>query len=163
MNPKVLRVLEIYAEGGGIMDAFKEAHITSRDFYKEKRTNPTISALYDDIKRDRGDMASEEAYGVVRELDTGLITDEKHARVKAEILLKIAAMYDPNKFGNRVNVQADVGPNIIGAMSDAAKRLAPGRDLIPAIDAEYAVIVPKAADFLSDASAAPDDDDPFVD
>jgi len=136
------------------MSALKRVGISCQQFYDTKRKDPELATRYDQIKRDRGDMASEEPQRVLQELECGLEEDAHRGRVRAEIAQKIASMYDPEKYGNRVNITSDIGPNIIASMSAASLRLPPGRDLAQIVDAEYVAIPPLSPAQATDKQSA---------
>lgn len=160
---KVMAVLDLFAEGGSIQDHMKAVGINSRTFYGHVYKNAELDSLYKDIKRGRADMNVDEAYRTG--MDSTL--DSRRARVRSEILLKIAAFYDRQQFGDKIDVTVDQRVSISGALSEArARALRPGRDLSQVQDA---VIVPmqqlsdmRPPDNKSDAPAKPRNN-PFED
>ena len=144
MRDKVLAAIEIYASGGTITRAIQEAGLKSLNhFYTTIRKEPEILALYEAAIKGRSFVMLDEAY----EIGSDNELDAKKARAKAEIRFKIAALSNPDRFGDRVNVQHEVKPSLAGAIeAGKARALQPPRDLAPVIDAEYTMI--------SDASPA---------
>jgi hypothetical protein len=119
---KVRQALERYAEGGSLAEHLDDLNMKRGAFYEYLRRNHDVKAAYHEIQEARADMMVDETYA----LDCA---DPKAARVKAEIRLKIAALYDRRRFGERV--QLDVQHvDLTGALQDAQTRaLRPMRDL----------------------------------
>ncbi len=144
MRDKVLKVFEIYAEGGSVGMALDSVGLMRGSFYKHLRENPEIRQIYEDIQRSKADMIVDEAY----EISLDKSANPRLARVQAEIRLKIAAAYDRKKFGDKLAVEHDAGPNLAAAIAEAKGRaLLPPRDPGQITDAEYTEIpAPKASE-----------------
>lgn len=160
MRDKVLAVLAIYAEGG-TMRAARGNGITGRDFYKTLRDNPDVDDLYREIQRNRADMMVDEAYALSD--DDELLPQA--ARERSAIRLKIAGLYDRKRYGEKIGIELDAGPNLVEAIEAAKRRvLPPPRDLSQTIDAEYTALEPpnaqgatdKQSDEPAPAAQAPD-------
>lgn len=133
---KVMRVLDLFAEGGSLQDHMKATGVNSRTFYGHVYKDPELDSLYKDIKRGRADMNVDEAYRTG--MDSAL--DSKQARVRADILMKIAAFYDRQQFGDKIDMTIDQRVSVSAPLAAArARALRPGRDLGQVQDA---VIVP---------------------
>lgn len=159
MRDKVLAVLAVYAEGGTMKIA--RGDMRGRDFYKTLRDNPDIDDLYREIQRNRADMMVDEAYS----LSDDASLNPQAARERSAIRLKIAGLYDRKRYGEKVALEIDAGPNLVEAIEAAKRRvLPPPRDLSQTIDAEYTALEPSntqgATDTQSDepapAAQAPD-------
>lgn len=157
MRERVEACLATYAEGGSIDGARKMHGLSGTDFYGALRQYPELRAKYHDIQADRADMMIDEAYqhGSNPELHPGT------ARVMVETRVKIAALYDRRRFGERVDINVTQVPDIAGALADARARLAlrHARDPLDISDAQ--VVEPaalphrSAGDALSADPAAP--------
>lgn len=146
MRDKVLAVLAIYAEGG-TMKAARGNGITGRDFYKTLRDNSDVDDLYREIQRNRADMMVDEAYALSD--DDELLPQA--ARERSAIRLKIAGLYDRKRYGEKIGIELDAGPNLVEAIAQAKRRvLPPPRDLSQTIDAEYTALEPPNAQGATD-------------
>jgi hypothetical protein len=126
---QVRHALEQYAEGGTIGEHLDQLNMRRGDFYAYLRANPAIKNAYHDIQAARADMMVDETYG----LDCA---DPRSARVKAEIRLKIAALYDRPRFGDRVALDVQT-VDLTGALAEARTRtLRPPCDLVNVSDAQ---------------------------
>lgn len=126
----VRNVLELYAEGGTVKEHLNTHNIKHGHFYAYLRANPEVKSTYHDIQESRADMMVDETYG----LDC---SDPRAARVKADIRLKIAALYDRRRFGDRIDLNVTGQVDITGALTEAQTRsLRPMRDLANVSDAQ---------------------------
>lgn len=151
MRDKVIRAIEIYAEGGTMDAARKAVSINGLNFYRVLRENLEIKELYYEVQKARADMMYDEAYQI--STDGSLIPHA--ARVMAEIRMKIGQAYDRKRFGDKVAVEIDAGPNLQLALEAAKSRaLLPTRDLVPITDAQYVEIAPQSSDEASDEQSA---------
>ena len=133
VREKVIRAIEIYAEGGALQTARDGLGLSGRDFYRALDRDVDLKQLYYDTQRGRADMMYDEAY--VISTDSGL--NPNAARVMAEIRMKIGQAYDRKRFGEKIGVEVDAGPNLQAALEAAKSRaLLPGRDLGKVIDAQ---------------------------
>lgn len=141
-------------------------NLKGRDFYQLLREEPALKERYYSIQQDRADMMFDEAYQIGTDNDK----DPRIARVQADIRMKIGAAYDRKRFGEKIGVELDAGPNLVEALQAARKRIAlPLCDPAPTLEAEYSVIpdesVERATDIQSDEpTSEPLDeatDDPF--
>jgi len=143
MRDKVLAAIETYAAGGTILKALAQHGVDKDRFYAMLRKDAELFEAYQATWRARSFVMLDEAY----EIGSDDERDPKAARVMSEIRLKVAALANPDRFGDRVNVQHEVKPSLAGAIeAGKARALQPPRDLAPVIDAEYTMI--------SDASPA---------
>ena len=144
MRDKVLKIFEINAEGGSVAPAIDSTGLKRGLFYKFLRENPDLQQLYYEIQRSKADAIVDEAY----QISMNDKADPRLARVQAEIRLKIAATYDRQRFGDKIAVEHDAGPNLMEALEAAKSRaLLPPRDPGKVTDAEYTEIpAPKAAE-----------------
>lgn len=126
MRDKVLRVFEMYAEGGTVGAAMDAVGISRRDFYRTMRQDPELKAIYYEIQEGRADMMYDEAY----EIGTSEAVNPQRARVQSEIRMKIAAAFDRKRFGEKVQLDVQGNVSVIGALEAARQRaLPPPRDL----------------------------------
>ena len=140
MREKILATIETYAAGGTISAALEANGISKTPFYKMLRQVPEIMALYEAAIKVRGYVMLDEAY----EIGSDEKLDPRSVRVMAEIRMKIAALNNPDRFGDRVNVQHEVKPDLQAAIEAGKRRAAiPTRDLAEVIDAEYSVVPPE--------------------
>lgn len=150
---KVLSAFKQYAEGGTLRDALAAQGMASGDFYKTLRVEPELKGLYHEIQEGRADMAYDEMYSLAS-------TDMENphaARVKSQILERIAAAYDRKRFGEKLDVSHEAGPSLTAAIEAARLRsLQPPCDLGATVDAEFRMIEPPNARDATDCqSAAP--------
>lgn len=130
---RVIRTLELFAEGGSVQDHMKACGVNSRTFYGIVYKDNELDALYKEMKRGRADMNIDECYKISMNQEL----DSKRARVQAEILMKLAAFYDRPQYGEKVDVTVDQRVSVSAALSAArARALKPVRDLAGVIDAE---------------------------
>lgn len=170
MRDKVLAAIELYAAGGTIERACELADVSNTPFRRLLREDSDVMAKYETAIRARSYVYHDDAYSVAAQLGTDEGLNAQDARVKAEILMKLGGKINPDRFGDRVNVQHDIKPSITAAIQEGKQRaLRPPCDPAHVIDAEYTVITdasqPETSDCLSDApSIAPGDDeiDPFA-
>ena len=139
MRDLVLKVFETYSEGGSINAAIDAFNMKHSDFYRIKRENPDLQALYLEIQKARADMMYDEAYGISEDvMNPELKTDPRNARVAADIRMKIAAAFDRDRFGDNVKVNIAGTIDLTGALIEAKQRASlPGRNLDTITDAEY--------------------------
>ena len=138
MRDKVLAALAVYNEGGTIGAALDAQNLRRGDFYKFKAENPDIEDLYVRVQQARADMMIDEAYS----LSTADMPDPRAARVKADIRIKIAGLYDRARFGDKVTLEHDAGPNVLAAIAAAKDRIArPLRDLGNVIEAQHVEVI----------------------
>ena len=155
MRDKVLAAIEVYSAGGTIERALETVGISKTPFRKMLRQDPEIMALYESAMAARSYVFQDDAYKVADEMGTDDGLDPANARVKAEILLKLAGAAHPDRFGNRVNVQHEVKPSLAGAIeAGKARALQPPRDLAPVIDAEYTMVSDASQAHTSDKQSA---------
>jgi hypothetical protein len=153
MRDKVLRAFEMYAEGGTIRAARDKLGIGGLAYYQCLRDNPDLKRLYYEIQEARADMMVDEAYAI--SMDSSL--HPQAARVMADIRIKIAAAFDRKRFGEKVAVELDAGPNISEALAAArARTLRPPSDLAQIAAGQVIDITPTTLDATTDKqSAAP--------
>lgn len=156
MRDKVLAAIEIYAAGGTITKAIADAGLKSNTpFYATLRKDPEILQLYEAAMKVRSYVMLDEAY----EIGSDDELDAKKARAKSEIRFKIAAMSNPDRFGDRMNVQHEVKPSIAAAIAAGKERaLLPQRDPAPVIDTTYTEVSNTYDNVASDkqSDAAPE-------
>lgn len=167
MREKVLAIFKEYSEGGTIRSA-RDAHgVNGFDFYRLLRQQPDLKALYHQIQEARADMMYDEAY----EISTDESKAPHAARVMAEIRMKIGQAYDRKRFGDKVSVEVDAGPNLHAALEAAKTRvLLPVRDPAQITDAQYVDITQQSSGETTDQQSVaapyvlpPGVPDPFED
>lgn len=138
---KVKRVFTLYSEGGAVSPLILQVGIKFSEFYRILRENPSLQQEYYEIQRSRADMMTDEVY-----LDS-MDAEQKDARLlraRAELKLRVAGFYDRKRFGDKVQVEIDTGPDLTAALLAARQRSAlPARDLASGEliqDAAYKVI-----------------------
>lgn len=133
MRDKVLEIFRRYAEGGSVQAARDAVGLCGRDFYRTLRDHPDLKEEYHRIQEDRGDMMIDESYV----LSTDGQIDPHVARVQADIKMKVAGKFAPQRFGDRVALQVEAGPSLVSALELAKTRaLLPSRDPAPALTAQ---------------------------
>lgn len=154
MRDKVLAVIEAYAAGGTVSAALASVGIDKKPFYKLIRKDPEILALYEACNKVRAHVMLDEAY----ELGSDKELDPRSVRVMAEIRMKLAALQNPDRFGDRVNVQHDVKPSIISAIEAGKQRaLRPPSNLADIIDTTCTEIPTACAAQAADKQSASDE------
>lgn len=158
MRDKVLAAIEAYSAGGTIEKALQSVGISKTPFRRILKEEPEVMALYEAAMRSRSYVFLDDAFTVADEMGTENGLDPANARVKAEILMKLSGAANPDRFGNRVNVQHEVKPSIINAIEEGRKRsLRPPCDPALITDAEYTDIsAPCALETSDKQSAAPE-------
>lgn len=157
MRDKVLAVIEAYSAGGTIEKALAEVGISKTPFRRVLRQDPEVLALYEGAMRARSYVFQDDAFAVADAMGTDDGLDPANARVKAEILLKLSGAANPDRFGQRTNVQIEAKPSIAAAIAAGKERAAlPMRDPAPVIDTTYSEITntyeTTASDKQSDAA-----------
>jgi hypothetical protein len=153
---KVIKALEMYAEGGTKKAHLDALNMRHGDFYAVLRAHPELDQIYKDIQRDRADMMVDESY----QLGTDEMPDPRVARVRAEIRMKIAGMYDRKRFGEKVDLTIENRVDLRAVIAGVEARALPWRDLSPVVDAQVEAIsthsLPPPADTPSVAPPAED-------
>lgn len=150
LQNRVLSALSRYAEGGTIRAARTEFGVSAQQFYDALEADPALQQRYRFIQKSRADMFVDEACALA-ETGTDDGADPRRVRVAADIKLKLAGFYDRPRFGEKIGVEIEAGPNLADALA-AAKRRAPLPicDLGQVTDAEFralpAVPAPSATD-----------------
>lgn len=147
MRDKVLKAIEIYAEGGTIKAARAALNLKGSDFYACLRANPDIDAQYREVQRSRADMMIDEAYDISTDKDG----DPRIMRVQADVRVKIAGLYDRQRFGEKIDLTVHNHVDLSAALLEARNRALPQplRNLENVTDAEF-VALPG----ISDSGAA---------
>lgn len=166
---KVKRVFELYAEGGAVAPIILSLGMEFKHFYQVLRENPSMQQEYYEIQRARADMMTDEVY-----LDSvdAVQKDAKLLRVRADLKLRVAGFYDRKRFGDKVQVEIDTGPDLTAALLAARQRTAlPMRDPAntgPIIDAAFKEITGSRATDKQSVSGVVEGEisespDPFAD
>ncbi len=115
--------------------------ISGLAFYRALRENPDLKQAYHDVQAGRADMMYDEAYAI----STDANLDPRHARVASDIRMKMAAAFDRQRFGERIDMTLSGHVDLTAALLEARNRasLQPPRDLEVIPDAEY-MAIPKA-------------------
>ncbi len=138
MREKVLKVLELYMEGGSLASHLAKVGMSKGDFYKTKREQPDLGAMYLDIQVARADMMVDENYQLANDVITDDDIDPRRARVSADIKTRIAEAFDRDRFGQNVKLNVSGVIDLTGALIEAKQRAAlPGRNLEPIAYTEY--------------------------
>lgn len=158
MRNKVLRAFELYSEGGSIGKHLDTVGLSRRDFYRTKRNDHELSAIYLEIQEARADMMVDEAY----ELGSDTSLDPRAMRAMVEVRVKIAGMFDRKRFGDKIAVEHEIRPNLVAAIESGRSRAAlPSRDLHPIIDVQAIDITPMLASSATDMQSEEGEIDPF--
>lgn len=171
MRDKVLEAIEVYSAGGTIEKALQTVGISKTPFRRILREEPDIMAKYEAAMASRSYVFLDDAFAVADEMGTDSGLDPANARVKTDILIKLAGAAHPDRFGNRVNVQHEIKPSISAAIEEGKQRaLRPPCDPANVIDATFTEVtntcLPSTADKQSAVSEKPADPalvDPFED
>jgi hypothetical protein len=157
---KVQKVLALYADGGTQKEHLETVGLAPSVFYAYLRANSPADQILEEIERSRARMMVDESYAIA--LDSVKLSaegdvigkvDHRAARVSADIRLKIAAMYDRKRFGDRLAVDVQT-VDITGALVEAKTRtLRPPCDLTNVEDAQVIEHTARAA--LPSAGVAP--------
>lgn len=161
MREKVLAALTLYAEGGTIRKARAAHKVSAQQFYDALEADPDLVARYRFIQKSRADMFADEVLELAEEgAATG--ADPRHVRVAADVKLKLASFYDRPRFGEKIGVELEAGPNLAEALQAARQRVPlPQCDLAQVTDVEYRALPSPAHDDATDKQsdakpAAPD-------
>lgn len=159
---KVQKVLALYADGGTQKEHLDTVGLSPGEYYAYIRANPAADQILEEIEKARARMMVDESYQIANDVLAVQVEgqppisrpDQKAARVSADIRLKIAAMYDRKRFGDRLAVDLQT-VDITGALSEAKTRtLRPLSDLTNVADAQVIEYTQRAALPHTDAKPA---------
>lgn len=132
MRDRIKRIFATYQEGGTIANAIRAEGMKNADYYRALREHTDLDIEYREIQKARADMMVDEAYDISTDSTRG----PQIARVQVDARIKIAGLYDRRRFGDKVQVELEAGPNITEAIEAGRRRLRPSCDPAQIIDVE---------------------------
>lgn len=153
----VIAVLETYWAGRSLRQSLDFIGLGSKQFYDGLARWPDLDTIYRAARRARGHLALDRNEEISDDLTSPFGSlDSRSARVAAEINSKLASMYAPDEYGDRIRVEHEVID--VRAALDAARNRS-RRDLAAPIDVQFVEVskasVLAAPDKASGADAAP--------
>lgn len=140
---KVLQAFELYFEGGTIKRAIAAVKMSHATFYQTLVDNPDLLAKYREIQQSRADMMVDEVYAI----GEGEIGDPRAAQVAITARTTVAGFYDRRRFGQKVALEIETGPNLLAALTERQRELL--RPAQPkAIDVDATPVDPDEADIF---------------
>ncbi|MFM2128455.1 MAG: hypothetical protein RL477_1, partial [Pseudomonadota bacterium] len=151
------KVLAELAEGGSTRQSLARNSVNQRWLYAALDSNPDLNAHYQELLTRRGEQYLDEAYEVVMGSDD---LDPRLARVRADTLIKLGERYNPQRFGQRLNVEQHTTIDVRAALSARQERiLLPSRDLKELVQPQVIDAQWQIANASTDAQSVDDADE----
>ncbi len=126
-----LKVISLIYEGKTLEGATKEAGISQQSFHELKESIPDISLAYACAQRAKAEMYAE---GIIQIADTE--PDPNRARVMVDARKWYASKMQPQKYGDRIDLNINATVDIQAALAAAKARVLPASYLDSHEDAQ---------------------------